>query len=62
MVVGFKQFIPFVVQAIPEVIFNGHLLVEKISDNIGNLIEFGLCDQSIQVTDNHSADVVRFQH
>ena len=62
MVVGFKQFIPFVVQAIPEVIFNGHLLVEKISGNIGNLIEFGLCDRSIQVTDNHSADVVRFQH
>ena len=62
MVVGFKQFIPFVVQAIPEVIFNGHLLVEKISDNIGNLIEFGLCGRSIQVTDNHSADVVRFQH
>ena len=62
MVVGFKQFIPFVVQAIPEVIFNGHLLVEKISDNIGSLIEFGLCDRSIQVTDNHSADVVRFQH
>ena len=62
MVVGFKQFMPFVVQAIPEVIFNGHLLVQKISDNIGNLIEFGLCDRSIQVTDNHSADVVRFQH
>ena len=43
MVVGLKQFIPFVVQAIPEVIFNRHWLVEKISDNIDNLIEFGLC-------------------
>ena len=42
MVVGLKQSIPFVVQAIPEVIFNGHWLVEKISDNIDNLIEFGL--------------------
>ena len=62
MVDGLKQSIPFVVQAIPEVIFNGHLLVEKISDYIDNLIEFGLCIRSIQVTDNHSADVVRFQH
>ena len=43
MVVGLKQFIPFVVQAIPEVIFSRHWLVEKISDNIDNLIEFGLC-------------------
>ena len=43
MVVGLKQSIPFVVQAIPEVIFNGHWLVEKISDNIDNLIAFGLC-------------------
>ena len=42
MVVGLKQSIPFVVQAIPEVIFNGHWLVEKISDNIDNLMEFGL--------------------
>ena len=60
MVVGLKQSIPFVVQAIPEVIFNGHWLVEKISDNIDNLIEFGLCVRSIQVTDNHSANVNAF--
>ena len=58
MVVGLKQSIPFVVQAIPEVIFNGHWLVEKI--NIDNLIEFGLCVRSIQVTDNHSANVNAF--
>ena len=45
MVVGLKQFIPFVVQAIPEVIFNRHWLVEKI--NIDNLKEFGLCVRSI---------------
>ena len=42
MVVGLKQSIPFVVQAIPEVIFNEHWLVEKISDHIDNLMEFGL--------------------
>ena len=58
MVVGLKQSIPFVVQAIPEVIFNEHWLVEKI--NIDNLIEFGLCVRSIQVTDNHSANVNAF--
>ena len=57
MVVGLKQSIPFVVQAIPEVIFNRHWLVKKISDNIDNLIEFGLCVRSIQVTVNHSANV-----
>ena len=30
MVVGLKHSIPFVVQAITEVIFNGHWLVEKV--------------------------------
>ena len=55
-----KQSIPFVVQAIPEVIFNGHWLVEEISDNIDNLIEFRLCVRSIQVTVNHSANVNAF--
>ena len=60
MVVGLKQSISFVVQAIPEVIFNGHWLVEKISDKIDNLIEFGLCVQSIQVTYNHSANMNPF--
>ena len=56
MVGGLKQPIPFVVQAIPEVICNGYSLAEKISDNIDNLIEFELCVQSI-VTGNHSANV-----
>ena len=60
MVVGLKQSMPFVVQAIPEIIFNVHWLVGKISDNIDNLIEFGLCVRSIQVTDNNSAYVNAF--
>ena len=60
MVVGLKQSISFVVQAIPEVIFNGHWLVEKISDNIDNLIEFELCVRSIQVTYNHSTNMNAF--
>ena len=38
MVVGLKQSITFVVQAISEVTFNGQWLAEKISDNIDNLI------------------------
>ena len=39
---------------------NGHWLVEKISDKIYNLVVFELCVRSIQVTDNHSADVDTF--
>ena len=50
---------PFVVQAIPKVTFNGQWLAETFSDNIDNLIEFGLCVQGI-VTNNHSADVNAF--
>ena len=34
MVVGLKESIPFVVQTILEVTFNGQWLAEKISDNI----------------------------
>ena len=60
MAVRLKQSIPFVVQAIPEFIFNGHWLVEKNSDNIDNLTEFGLCVRSIQVTVNHSANMNAF--
>ena len=61
MVVRLKQSTPFVDQAIPQasqanpgVTFNGQRLAEKISDNIGSLIEIGLSVRGI-VTDNHSA-------
>ena len=37
MVVGLKQSTPFVVQAIPEVTFNGQWLCDKIASNIENL-------------------------
>ena len=47
MVVGLKQSIPLVVQAIPEVTFNGGWLAEKISDNIDNLIEIGLSTEAV---------------
>ena len=56
LVVELKQSIPFVVQTIPEVTFNGQWLAEKISDNIDSLIEIRLCVQGI-VTDNISYKV-----
>ena len=55
IVVGFKLPIPFVVQAIPDVTFNGQWLVETFSDSIDNLIKFRICLRGI-VTDNHSAN------
>ena len=55
VVVGFKLFIPFVVQAIPEVIFNGQSVAEIFSNNIDNFIEFGLCVRGL-VTDHHYAN------
>ena len=59
MVVRLKS-ITFVVQAIPEVIFNRQWLNEKISYNIVNVIEMGrLCVQGI-VTDNYSANINAF--
>ena len=56
LVVELKQSIPFVVQTIPEVTFNGQWLAEKIGDNIDSLIEIRLCVQGI-VTDNISYKV-----
>ena len=56
MIVELKEFIPFVVQTILEVTFNGQWLAEKISDNNDKLIEIGLCVQRI-VTDNTSNEV-----
>ena len=53
LVVVLKQSIPFVVQTIPEVTFNGQWLAKRISDNIDNLIEIVLCLQCI-VTDSIS--------
>ena len=56
MVVGLKESIPFVVQTILEVTFNGQWLAEKISYNIDNLIEIRLFAQGI-VTNNISFKV-----
>ena len=48
LVVELKQSIPFVVQTIPDVTFNGQWLDEKISNNIDSLIEIGLCVRGIE--------------
>ena len=56
LVVELKQSIPFVVQTILEVTFNGQWLVAKISDNIDSLIEIRLCVRGI-VTGNISYKV-----
>ena len=59
MVVGFKLFIPFIVQTIAEPTFSGQWLAYTFIDNIDNLIKFGLCIRGI-VTDNHSTNVNAF--
>ena len=56
MEVGLKESIPFAVQTILEVTFNGQWLAEKISYNIDNLIEIRLFAQGI-VTNNISFKV-----
>ena len=52
-------FKPFHNQGKSEVTFNGQWLAVKISDNINNLIEIGLCVRDI-VTDKHSTNVNAF--
>ena len=59
MVVGFKQSAPFVVQAIPEVTFNGQWLCDKIANNIENLVNAGFCVRRL-VADNHSSNANAF--
>ena len=56
MVAGLKKSIPYVVQALPEVTFNGNWLAEKISENITTLSSAGLYVRAV-VSDNHSANV-----
>ena len=56
MVVELKLSIPFIVQTILEVTFNGQWLAETFIDNIDNLIEFGLFIRGL-VTDNHLAPI-----
>ena len=59
MVVGLKDSIPYVIQAIPEVTYTGKWLAEKMLQNMNNLTQAGFCIRGI-VTDNHSANVNAF--
>ena len=59
MVVGLKQSIPFVVQAIREVTFNGQWLFDKTASNTKNLANLGFCARGL-VADNHSSNVNAF--
>ena len=59
MVTGLKQSVPFVVQAIPEVTFNGQWLCDNIAKNIENLANAGFCVRGIVPT-NHSSNVNAF--
>ena len=59
MVVGLKQSIPFVVQAIPEVTFNSQWLCDNIATNIENLANTGFCVRGL-VSDNHASNVNAF--
>ena len=49
LVVGLKLSIPFVVQTIPEVTFNGQWVAETFRDNIGNLMEFRLTNIELNI-------------
>ena len=59
MVVGLKESIPYITQAIPEITFTGQWLSHKIAENIQNLTLVGFCVRCV-VTDNHSANVNAF--
>ena len=51
MIVGLKDLIPYIVQAIPEVKFSGEWLADKMSNCIDDLTSAEFCVRDI-VTDN----------
>ena len=55
MVVGLKWSTSFVVQAIPEVTFNGQWLCDKIASKIENLGNAGFCVRGL-VANSHSSN------
>ena len=61
MVVVMKQSITFVVQAIPEVTFNGQWLCNKVASNIENLGNAGFCLRGL-VADNHTIILMLLLH
>ena len=59
MIVGLKELIPYIVQAIPEVKFSGEWLADKMSYCIDDLTSVDFCVRGI-VTDNHASNVHAF--
>ena len=60
MIVGLKQSVPHVIQAIPEVTITGEWLAEKISASLHSLAQTGFSVHGI-VTDNHNSNVNAFK-
>ena len=60
MILGLKQSVPHVIQAIPEVTITGEWLAEKISASLHSLAQTGFTDRGI-VTDNHNSNVNAFK-
>ena len=54
IVLELKQSTPFIVQAIPDVTFNGQWLCDKIASNIENLGNVGFCVHGL-IADNRSS-------
>ena len=59
MIMGLKESIHYIVQAIPEVKFSREWLADKMSNCIDNLTSTEFCVQGI-VTDNHASNVHTF--
>ena len=59
MIVGLKESVPYVIQAIPEVKITGNWLADKISASIEALAKTGFTVRGV-VTDNHSSNVSAF--
>ena len=59
MIVGLKKSVPFIIQALPEITFDGAWLSEKIAENLQILSDAGFCVRAI-VADNHSSNVRAF--
>ena len=60
MIVGLKQSVPHIIQAIPEVTITGEWLAEKISASLHSLAQTGFTVRGI-VTDNHNSNINAFK-
>ena len=61
MIVGLKNYIPYVIQVLTDVSINGQWLANKMEDNIKRLVDINFHVLGI-VTDNHSTSVRAFSN